>query len=299
MRKVIEPECVIACGDLHLEKNNPQFRIDNYWQTGQDKLLWIIHTANAHNARLIIAGDIFNTSKVTPDVINVAIAIFKEALHTPYVVAGQHDLLYHTDIEKSPLFSLVLAGAVRNIHGSFGAFTGAGFEEEIPDIVNEFLITHTCVTPAEPPFFLKSAISAKDLMKQREGYKYIISGDYHTPHHRATKRGRHLINVGTMLRNKKDMQDHTPTVWLIHRKSGTVEPLIVPHEPYDKVFNLDAIAYEEEHGIKIDTSKLKDLILTSTEEVTLKSVVWKVHEGTKDDINKAFVQEVLEHVNQG
>lgn len=299
MRKIAEPEEFIACGDIHLEKNNPQFRVDNYWQTCQDKLLWIINAANQRKARLLIAGDIFNTSKVTPDVINTAIAIFKECLHIPYVVAGQHDLLYHTDLEKSPLFSLVLAGVVRNIHGSFGQFTGAGFEEEIPDIKNEFLITHTCVTPGEPPFFLKSAISAKDLMKQREGYKYIISGDYHQSHHRTTKRGRHLINVGTMMRNKKDMRDHVPMIWHIVPKDGFVGSIVVPHAPYDEVFNLDAIAYQEEHGIKMDTSRLKDLILTNTEDVSLKSVVWKVCDDLKESINKKLIQEVLEHVNQG
>ncbi len=285
----------IACGDIHAEKNNPQYRIDDYWDTCQSKLTWIVDTANKHNARILIAGDLFNTSRVTPDVTNVVMAILQEAIHTPYVVAGQHDLRFHTSIEKTPIFTLALAGAVRIIQGTYKQFTGAGFEETIPDHENEFLITHTCVTEKEPPFFLPDAVSAKDIMNQYSGYTYIISGDYHPSHHRIYK-GRHLINVGAMLRNKKDMKKHVPLVWHIDTKRGAVNPLEIAHKPFEEVFDMDSIAYQEEHGIEIDTTKLKELLKSTSDEIKLKDVVWNLYKNMRRGApDKELIKEVLEN----
>jgi len=295
MRK--EPNNLLACGDIHAEKNNPQFRIDDYWGTCQNKLIWIVEEANKYNARLLVAGDLFNTSRVTPDVTNVVMAILNEAIHTPYVVTGQHDLRYHTSIEKTPIFTLALAGTVRIIQGVYGKYTGAGFEEYIPTTKNEFLITHKTITEKEPPFFLPDAVSTKDFMKQYAMYKYIISGDYHPPHYTKTRTG-HLINVGTMLRNKKDMKNHVPVVWLINTKTNKVITVEVPHEPFDKVFDLEGIAYQEEHGLKIDTTKMKELMQAGSESVELGDIVWNIYNAADEELDENFIKEVLEYANR-
>ena len=296
----------IACGDLHADKNKPRYRKDNYWGTWQHKMLWVINLANERNARLLIAGDIFNTSRVSPDVTNVALAIFKEAKYQPYVVAGQHDLKYHTDIEKTPLFTLAIARVVKIIQGHYKEFTGAGFEEGIPQAENKFLITHTCITPRRPPFYLTDAVSAKKFMRMHPGYEIIISGDYHVPFH--TKLGsRHLINTGTLIRNKKDMKNYVPYVWYIHTSKdiqieGTplvsIEKIRVPHEPYEDVFDVDAIEYEEQHGITIDTERLKHLVESGIEHNNLDSIVWTLYKQLKKEgtiINKQMTEEILEN----
>ena len=293
-----EPVNLLACGDIHAEKNNPQFRIDDYWGTCQNKLVWIVDKANKCNARILVAGDLFNTSRVTPDVTNVVMAILQEAIHIPYVVAGQHDLRYHTSMEKTPIFTLALAGTVRIIQGVYKNFTGAGFEEYIPTSKNEFLITHTCITEKEPPFFLPDAISAKEFMKKYSMYKYIISGDYHPPHHTNTRLGRHLINVGTMVRNKKDMKDHVPVVWLINPRNNVVGTIEVPHEPFDKVFDVEGIAYQEEHGIQIDTSRLRELMEAGSESVSLDDIVWNLYNTTSEKLSKDLIKEVLAYANK-
>ncbi len=298
IKKSTYNEDFIACGDLHAEKNSPHYRKDKYWETWQRKMLWIVGLANERGARLLIAGDLFNTSRVPPDVTNVVLAIFNEAHFTPYVVAGQHDLKYHTGMEKTPLFTLALAGAVRIIQGQHNEFTGAGFEEEIPAIENRFLITHTCITESDPPFYLEDAIAATKFMRQHPGYKIIISGDYHVPF--MKKLGdRILINTGTIIRNKKDMRKYVPYVWHISIDDGdtTVKKIEVPHEPYDEVFDLEAIEYEEKHGITIDTDKLKELIDSGVESNDIETIVWTIYkelESTGVKVNKKLTEEVLE-----
>lgn len=283
----------VACGDIHARNNKPQYRKDNYWRAFRKKLLWVVEYANAQNARLLIAGDLFDSSRVPMHVTNIVTAILQNAIHKPYVVPGQHDLLYHTNIEDTPLFNLHMNNVVEILSGVYKDFTGVGFGQEIPPDANEFLIIHKSVTPAEPPFFLDDAVAAQSFMKEYPQFKYIISGDYH-PWHYAEREGRSLINVGTLMRNKKDMHKHKPVVWLIDTEADTVEMKEVPHEPFEDVFDIEAIAYNEEHGIKIDTSKIQNMILEGSEALELDAVVWQVYKETKSTIDKNTVREVLE-----
>jgi hypothetical protein len=291
------PQVFIGCGDLHAEKNTPTYRIDNYWETWQRKMLWIIDYANKKNARLLVAGDIFNTSRVGPDVTNIVLAIFQEASKVPYVVPGQHDLKYHTDLEKCPLYTLELAGAVKIIEGRDGMFTGAGFGDDIPDKKSKFLITHTTITEGEPPFFLEDAIAAKKFMRMHPQFQIIVSGDYHVPFH-VNMGDRHLINTGTIIRNKKDMHAYIPYIWeIVLDEEIIIDQIEIPHEPYNDVFDIESIEYDNDHGITIDTTKMKELIDSGIEADELDTVVWTLYKQLKEDgvkLNKALVEEVLE-----
>jgi len=283
----------VACGDLHARNNKPQYRKDDYWGAFRKKLTWIVDFANKQNARLLIAGDLFDSSRVPMHVTNIVTGILQTAKFTPYVVPGQHDLLYHTDIEDTPLFNLHINNVVEILSGVYDGFTGVGFGQEIPPDANQFLIIHKSVTPAEPPFFLDDAIAAQSMMKEFPQFKYTISGDYH-PWHYAEREGRHLINVGALMRNQKTMHKHKPVVWLIDTEADKVEMKEVPHELFEDVFDTEAIAYNEEHGIKIDTSKLQELILEGGEELELDAVVWQVYKETESTIDKTTIREVLE-----
>lgn len=295
----------IGCGDLHGTKHCPRYRTDDYWDTWQGKMRWVIEYANKKGARLLIAGDVFDTSRVSPEVINVILAIFIECEMTPYVVAGQHDLKYHTDLPKCPLYTLELAGLVRIIGQDNGdGFAGAGFGEEIPSSESKFLVTHNTITEGEPPFFLTDAVSAKKFMRLNQQFEIIISGDYHVPFH-VQKGNQHLINTGTLIRNKRDMVKYKPCIWEITTGNGNpvqVEKVEVPHQPYSKVFDLEAIEYDKEHGITIDTDRLKELIDSGVEENNLESIVWTLFKTLKGEgtlINKELTKEVLAQCERG
>lgn len=289
----------VATGDLHGRKNKPEYRTDeSYLGTFIGKFSWVIQKANSINARLLIAGDIFDSSLCGTDVNNRILALFQTAKHTPYVVAGQHDLLYHTDLAKTPLYNLELAGAIKILQGEYEQFTGVSFEEEIPTEGNDFLIIHKTITPGAPPFFLPDAVAAKAFLRKNMRFKYIISGDYHPSHYTALK-GSHLINVGTLMRNKKDMVDHVPTVWIIDTELDTVEPCVVPHKPFEEVFDMEAIAYSKEHGVEINIEKIQKLMDTETTSVLLDDIVWMVYKQFEEEhgaefLSTSLIQEVLD-----
>lgn len=289
---------VLAAGDLHIDNGRPHYRRDDYWGTAQRKLKSIIDIANENDARLKIAGDIFNSSRASTHVINVTMAIFQKAKYLPCVVPGQHDLIHHTNLAQTPLYNLHIAGALKIIDKVHNNVTGVGFEQPIPAEGNEFLLIHKCITEKEPPFFLEDAVSAKTMMDDYPDYKYIISGDYH-PAHVHEKDGRWLINTGTMLRNKKDQTKHKPTVWLIDTDENTVTGIEIPHEPFDEVFDIEQIEYDIQHGIEIDTERLQQLMDADGEEIDLETIVYKVaHEFRAKGLNpsKTLIKETLAHV---
>lgn len=307
VKKEDPKQLFIGCGDLHAQMSTPRYRSDNYWETWKRKMRWVINYANERGATLLVAGDIFDTSRVKPEVTNEVLAIFQEAYSVPFVVPGQHDLLYHTDLEKCPLYTLALAGAVILLNGKERSFiqtgdyfdiSGAGFEQPISEEPAHILITHTCITESTPPFFLEDAIPAKKFMRMNPQFKIIISGDYHVPF--MKKLGDQiLINTGTLMRNKKDMHGYIPYIWEIEtNQQGTeVKQVEVPHKPYEEVFDITAMEYDEEHGIVIDTEKLKELINTGVKNDDIQSIVLTLYQQLKDDgikVNKKLMKEVLE-----
>jgi len=293
----------IISGDLHANKNTPRYRLDDYWLTWQNKIQFIIDLANKEKAQPIFTGDIFDTSRVYADVINVVMDLFKKFDRTPLVVSGQHDLRFHTDFKKSPLYALhsseyahCVNGYIKDPHSRL-TFCGVSFDQKIPKEEADILIIHKCITPKKPPFFLHDAVSAKKFLKKHKQFKIILTGDYHVPHSLETK-SRALINVGTIIRNKRDMQDHTPVVWKLvmdSHKIKSIEPIEIPHKPFDEVFDIDAIAYDKEKGIVLDVTKLKHLIDKKTDDIKFDDIIWILYKkmGDKSKISKKQIKEFL------
>ena len=103
----------IVCADLHIRSTRPRFRKDDYFKTVCRKLRHIVQLCNKYEVDLIIAGDIFDTVKVGYKVLNRVIQILRVLRKKCYVVAGQHDMLYHNNsLVASPLMTLVYTRSV-------------------------------------------------------------------------------------------------------------------------------------------------------------------------------------------
>ena len=95
------------------------------------------------------------------------------------------------------------------------------------------------------------------------------------------------------------MKKYIPYVWHINLDDGiSVEKIEVPHEPYEDVFDTESIEYEKQHGITLDTDRLKHLVESGVEHNNLDTVVWTLYKQLGKDgvaINKAMTKEVLEN----
>ncbi len=230
----------LACADLHIRSTAPAFRKDNYEEAVFNKLNWIVTTANKEEATLLIAGDTFDSHKVSHCIVNKTLDVLQRCIQKPIFCVGNHDQAYHSqDFDKSPLATLHLAGVI-SMQWSDQIYCKDWEQTECID-ESEILLVHETFTEDEPPPFLPNALSAAAAMDKYSGFKYIISGDYHKTHISVNKRDQVLINCGSMMRTNIDQQDHNPCVHLVDTTTGAIETIYIPIKPYEEVFDLRLI----------------------------------------------------------
>lgn len=299
----------IGCADLHITDKTPKYRIDNYPVTGLGKLEWVVKQANENDATLLIAGDIFDYPTVSYEVVNKVIIILSACKYVPIAVAGQHDMVKRMEhIKNSALYNLHVSGKIKILfkgqYDSEHNIYAQPFSDSYPEIKNvtgrcPILLVHRSITPEEPPFFLSEAISSTDALKEYRDFKLIISGDYHVGF-RKRKGTQHLINCGPMLREGKDKRNYAPCVWLIHidnDKVDTVTQLSIPIEPAAKVFDLEAIEYDEKQvEVRLDTTKLAEMIKAGVNTLDFRAIVFTVYNSNSDEfklLDKKDVNSIL------
>lgn len=301
----------IASADFHIPAKAPRNRKDKYFDTVMGKVEWILSFAQEHNAVLAVAGDIFDTSKVSNDVIRQVIALMRMYGVEIYVVPGQHDLIYHTKgMGNTPLAILEAAECVTILDGSHGCmsnesheiiFWGAGWESE-----NEFdmdtgpcniVLAHTLVTKEGPLFpGQTNFISAEGICNKYPDADWIISGDNHLPHVHESNLSNININCGSIVRKNKDQIDYKPAVWLCDTEDGSYEQIFIPIVPGIDVFDLSKIELDEKKAeSKIHLDALVEKIKTKTGKPDFKVILRNVVKEAKPiKAVKDIVNDIME-----
>jgi DNA repair exonuclease SbcCD nuclease subunit len=238
----------ISTSDWHLRSSSPQYRIDDYEETLLRKIRWIVRTANKYNASILIAGDIADNIKVSTfptRLINRLTVILKLCRLGIYAIPGQHDLEYHNneDLISTPFFNLVQSKSIISlsstpINNIYGIPWNMDLPENVPTNEHSILVMHYTVTDGDPAFFLQeTGMSSSDLLSNFPEFKFIVCGDYHSPHV-TTIDGRTVINCGSIARSSKDQYDFEPRIYLLDTDKSEVTPLFIPIEPPEDVFNI-------------------------------------------------------------
>lgn len=276
----------LLTGDWHMDYNRPEKRVDDYWETAQRKIEFILKLAKKESCDLILQpGDFFNSHKANDFLKSWTIKklneySFERDQIMVATVFGQHDLRYHSsDVSNTPLSVLDAAGKIHIanaeplINQSCHIY-GASWYEEIPKIIHErekysinILITHRMIIKNEKLWEGQEDAEMGNILLKTSGYDLIVSGDNHQHFTISTRAGKHLVNCGSLLRSKIDQVDHHPTVYIYDTKDLSITPHEVPHEPFDKVFDLSK--YEEE---KERDEKLEAFVERMTNEVELEGL---------------------------
>lgn len=295
----------ITCADLHIRSNRPQFRKDDYFVTICRKFRQIVYFANKYDADIICAGDLFDSVKVGHKVVNAILGILLELKKKLYVIAGQHDMSFHSlDLSSSPLQTLLYVDKIVWIPESSLSIGGVSiqgcpFGKKIPkpDNKNSMLVIHRSITPSDPPWFLSDALSAKEAF-QMFPYRFIISGDYHVPFVKKYK-NRILVNCGPMVRQSIDQVELKPRVYLLDTKKITAKPLCLKIEDAETVFALDLVKKKEESKFSEELSELVESLKNKKNrpdfQQTVKTLMGKteVNENVKNKVNQ-ILGEVLD-----
>lgn len=209
----------IFTADWHIRSDKPICRSDNFLDVQEKTLIQIAELAKKENATILVAGDIFDKYKIDPCFEIMLIDIFRDCLL--YVVAGNHELLYHRleNLDKSSLGVLVRQSnwnyQNKPHEDDLDQIYGFSFGEEIIkpylNYVNIALLHKYCVID-NLPIFIENGVTAKYLC-DNYGYNIFVTGDNHKAFLYIYKTQK-VFNPGCITRQIVDMKDYQPVVYL-------------------------------------------------------------------------------------
>lgn len=233
----------LSLSDLHQTLAPPPLRcvekdwllvLRRYWE--EIKIEMAFHP----NVPIILAGDIFDQWKVTPEIINFLLETMPYC--DIYGIPGQHDLPFHSyaEIKKSAYWTLVAAGRIKNlepgVQTSAGSLNLYGFPWEHPitrpvkdnGLSLNVAVVHAYIWKEERSDnpFPEDSTHWKKYIPQLKGYDVAVFGDNHmgfkARHQKKNDRYLTIVNNGCFLRRRAQEISYTPSFSIIYA-DGSVE----------------------------------------------------------------------------
>ncbi len=295
---------ILILSDCHLRDTNPRNRQDNYYQTGLDKLDWCFNLAKINKCNFVLqAGDLTDNPRSSYRLIAAILGLLHKHDIKVYGVTGQHDRRHHTnDLSNVPItvlqtnfnkFELLNKEPIctnnLNIYGS-------SFGEEIPKILDQdkfnILVTHRMVIGEDKLWEgQESYVTARTLLAKNK-FNLIVSGDNHQ-FFTSEYQGRHLLNLGSLLRSTSAQIDHKPKVAIFDTDKNNYELFDVPIQPASAVFNLDEIKNKKEEVLETDKIKEYISLLSNKDEKTTYDYVNNLNNFMEQNQTSKVVKEIV------
>lgn len=227
MRTAPKEVLAVVFSDLHLRATAPTarahegdwFKIQK-WYLDQIKYIGQVFKTTD----FILAGDVFDSWRPSPEVINFAIS------HLPhvYAVPGQHDLPHHRyeDVQRTAYWTLVEArvltdlkpGKPRHLCGDV-LLWGVPWNHEIPTpdrkkFVHNIAVIHRfCWAEghSHPGAKTEDHVTEQWQKLKQVGFSCAVFGDNHS----GFSFRRQVLNCGTPIRRRSDEWDYQPKVGLL------------------------------------------------------------------------------------
>lgn len=253
---------ILACGDQHLTNHKPKNRIDDFGATVMRKFRSELLIAAVRKCDYVIfPGDLFESHKENHGVVQQVMDILNDFPKLVIlVVTGQHDRKYHNDDLSGTAFQTLIASGYFHLLGAEPFKTewgncdiyGASWKEDIPEIVNanatNILVTHRMVIDEKLWEAQEEYTRANHLLLKTK-FDLIVSGDNHQRFTANTKldgTGRHLVNMGSMMRSTIAQINHEPAVAIYDCSESTIEVIPLQIDPIDKVMSIDRAEREKD-----------------------------------------------------
>lgn len=267
--------CLTA--DWHISGTRPRCRADEDWIAAQAKdieAVWKIAKDRRVDAVWIL-GDLFDTSRVATEAVNLVLSEFEKAPCPVYTLCGNHDLPYHsydllerssigTILHKFPMLSTSPdAGIAAYPFGKepeYGALSGYMKENGL-----RTWITHQLTFPDEASRPIPGiGVLAQELLDACPAASVILTGDYHHGYIYTAPDGRRVITPGCLNIGDADMKDYRPHVYIFDTVDLSAERVDLPIQG-----EIVTAYLEQEHALA--DMKEKFIASLKTGAITMKS----------------------------
>lgn len=266
---------VLISADWHISGTRPRCRADEDWIATQAKdieAVWKIAKDQRVEAVWIL-GDLFDTSRVATEAVNLVLREFEKAPCPVYTLCGNHDLPYHSFdlLERSSIGTVLHKFQMLATDTSTGVAAYPFGKEPEYGALNDYMkanglhtwITHQLTFPndAARPVPGVGGVLAQELLDACPAASVILTGDYHHGNIYTAPDGRRVITPGCLNISDADMKDYQPHVYIFDTFDLSAERVDLPIQ--GKV----EIAYlEHEHALE----DMKEKFIASLETGAIK-----------------------------
>lgn len=219
---------LLITADWHLRKEVPSCRDDEDWIAYQRNVLdFIADISKEKRASICIVGDIFDKAKEDVEIINLFLNFVKKVDDNIYIIAGNHDLLYHNslDLEKTS-FGIIWKNEKIKPLWKLGVSKHFN-EEQMKGEVDKLLFLHDFVYIDKNQSFFNKGFYAYDLFELYPKAQWIFTGDNHYSFV-CKKDGKILINPGCITIQTADMINYQPKIFIFDTQTEDVEEIKIP-----------------------------------------------------------------------
>ena len=260
---------LLALGDMHYRDTKPLRRKDNFNVSYSKKMKFLERLCIDEQIDItMVPGDIFDSVNSTFSLVNRAMNEFNRMTNVfPHVgVYGNHDLPNHTfNWSDTPLSMLQGMNVFRKIspeptfHNGVW-FYGVSWDEEIPELNGKegvhVLVIHKMIIDEKIWEGQENAAYSKAFLRKNP-FDLIVSGDNHK-FFTETIKDRHLVNCGSLMRQKINQYDHKPSVVIYDSVTKEIKIVEIPVKPSNVIFDLDGFEKIKENK-ELNKEWIKDL----------------------------------------
>ena len=259
---------LLCLSDLHLTHRTPESRIDDYHLSQFKKMQHVIEYALENGVdAMALGGDIFHHHTMPDWMKERYIRLFsmeEYITNLPILtIFGQHDMRYHSSDRTNVPLGVLLAGC-KNMH-PLGAVPwtlkdvniyGCSYGETIPtpvgDAQKQVLVIHKMIVDEKLWHDQEDYEHGGSFLEDNPEFDLIVSGDNHQTFMKS-KRGRRLVNSGSLMRMTSAQMDCLPCFYVWDSKTKDVQQHFIPIAPAESVFSIAKAQIEQAKDEKLES----------------------------------------------
>lgn len=287
---------IAVSADFHLRRDRPRVRTDEDWIQSQKNNVkeLFLKCIELNIQKLILAGDIFDSSNQPPWVVDIIPQVIEEIQKevSNYsleieIIPGNHDLQHHqyANLANSSIGNLMRMKGVTG-HSVNERFENTDFLEELG-----IAIVHRLIMPDgnEKLARLANAEIAADVVEAFPTAEYILTGDYHQ-HFAEEYEDAVLLNPGCLNRQSADEKEYEVGFYTFDTDIPDKYKFISLYN--DDISNMDDSYLVEQHAREDSLSAYAEQLATSK---GLSFDLWEVvEELAKND--SRLIKNIIEEV---
>ena len=297
--------------DFHIKGKNPEYRIDNYYQSMLEKLDEVLSIAKLHKVDFIIdGGDLLNGETIANTIVD-DILDRAELCNIPWhLLYGNHSML-HGHIENSKTTSLAhmirrskIMNHLTSIKDKKFQIDSKEFSYGVEEDIKKDGLIHKCKNKTSimvchalitlKPFHPSvSHVVAKDI---KTNYDIIFVAHYHQGWGIKEINKTQFINISCIGRMKKDEMNIIPKVAILDTETKKIDVIeLKSAKPYKEVFNLELIEKKKNTDNNLDVF-VKSLENTELQSIDTLGLVLEV--GRNTGVDKIVIDAITKKIEE-